>query len=132
MIENYFNDIIQKINVNDLLDQWTLRITIYLGTSLYDKGIGIPKRGSLYQNQRVKEVYIYISLPSDGEISWGYRKKRFIETFYKIMDSKYNKTIPVDYDNYRNIAEYIEDSIKIGLTAMFKNGITLKKHKIKL
>jgi phage regulator Rha-like protein len=131
MIENYFNDIVQKICINDLLNQWTLKTSIYLGTSLYDKGIGIPKRGNLYQNEMVKQVYIHISLPSDGEIGWGYRKNRFIERFSK-MNPKYCKIIPVDYDNYKNMAEYIEDSIKTGLTVMFKDGITLKSKKIKL
>jgi hypothetical protein len=129
-IQNYFNGIVNDIKVNELIDDWKLEVKIYLGGVSYDNRISIYKRGFTYINDKCKEISIRISLPSVEEISWGINKERFRNKL-GIKNEKY-RIILVEYNNYKNMSEYIEDNIKKSIKELFFEGITLKKHKIKI
>jgi hypothetical protein len=129
-IQNYFDEIVKNTKTNELFEEWKLEIKVYLGGALYDNCIGIYKRGFTYVKDKCKEVSIRISLPSIDEIDWGIDKKRFMKN--SIKNSRMNKIIPVEYNKYKNMSEYIEDSIKKSISNLFIDGITLKGQKIKL
>jgi hypothetical protein len=129
-MQNYFSGIVNNIKVNELINDWKLEVRIYLGGALYDNRIIIYKRGFTYINDKCKEVSIRISLPSAEQISWGINKERFKDKL-KIKNEKC-KIILVEYNNYKNMPEYIEDNIKKSIKELFLEGITLKKHKIKI
>ena len=129
-IQNYFNEVVKSIKTNELLDDWTLDVRIYLGGALYDNCIGICKTGITYIKDKCREITIYISLPSSGEISWGFDKKRF--KLNSIKNNKAIQIIPVEYSKYENMPDYIEENIKKSINELFLKGVTVKKIKFKI
>ena len=130
--ETYFQNLTKEIIVDYSIDDWTLSIIIYLGGAMNKKEIAIYKRGITYLNDKEKEVSIRISLPTNDEINWGIAKKyRFNKYANRKTDSGFT-ILPVDYNQFKNMTDYIESSIKLSLERLFTDGITLKGHKIKI
>ena len=129
-IQNYFNEIVNKIKTNELFDDWELEIRINIGGSLNDNCISIYKKGITYTKDKCKYVPICISLPCINEINWGVDKKRFVKK--NSIKNDLTKIILVDYSKYTNMSEYLEDNIKKSIMELFKDGITLKKYRIKI
>jgi len=126
LIIEYLSNITGEINDNSFPD-WTLRFTLF-----FSKGerIGIYKRGNIYPSDKEKELTIIIPIPTNDECSWGIDKKRFAKR-PPIVDKNF-KFLPVDYEKFENLKDYIVDSAKNGIKIMLEDGITLKGTKFKI
>jgi hypothetical protein len=131
-IEMYFQNISEQISVDDSLYDWTLSIEIILGGAIGEKEIIIGKRGITYSADKEKYIAIRISLPAKDEVSWGIEKKHRFNKFAKRTSGKNCTIIPVDYNQFNTMTDYIESSIKLSLMRLFTDGITLKGQIIKL
>jgi len=132
VIEAYFQDLVKDIKVDNSINDWTLFVDIYLGGAMNRKEIAIGKRGITYINTNEKAVSIRISLPTKEEIDWGITKKHRFNEYAKRNNDNGFTIIPVDYNQFENMTDYIESSIKLALMRMFIDGISLKKQKIKI
>lgn len=132
IIENYFGDITKNIKVDSSIFEWKILFTVYLGGAPSSKEIQIFKRGFTYLNEKEKQISIRIDLPTSDEAKWGIvDKRRYNEHAKRRSDTGFT-LIPVDYNKYDNMKDYIEDSIKIALRRALTDGITLKAQKIKI
>ncbi len=131
-IETYFNDLTKDIKVDNSIDDWILSIRIYLGGAMNEKEIAIGKRGVAYLIDKEKEVYIRISLPTSDEINWGITKRHRFNEYSKRKTDKGITVMPVDYNQFKNMTDYIENSIKLALKRALADGITLKGQTIKI
>lgn len=131
-IETYFQNLIGQIKVDDSINNWTLSIEISLGGAIGEKEICIGKRGITYLADKEKFIGINISLPVKEEISWGIAEKHRFNEYAKRKSDKGVIVVPVDYSQFKDMADYVESSIKLSLRVIFTNGITLKGYKIKL
>ena len=113
MVENYFSDLVNGIQTDEALDDWTLTVVLYIGTYLGASHISIP-------------------LPCSKTVRWGVKKKeRFTG---KTPDESYrrnNRLLPVYFAKYDTMGTYIEDNIRIALLNLFEVGFTLKGYKVK-
>lgn len=129
MIDDYFFNLVNNIQVDDALSDWTLTVQVFIGTYLGDNHLVIGKRGITYTATKEKYISIRIPLPYYKVARWGIEKKfRFCS--YPVSEEK-NQFIPVDFTQYNDIGIYLEDMIKSGLLNLFEIGFTLKGYKIK-
>lgn len=131
-VETYFQDLTERIKVDDSINDWTLSIEISLGGAIGEKEIWIGKRGITYAADKEKLMVINISLPIQEEISWGIVEKHRFNEYAKRRSDKGITVIPVDYAQFEDMTDYVECSIKLSLKRVFTDGVTLKGHKIKL
>jgi len=132
MVENYFSDLVNGIQTDEALDDWTLTVVLYIGTYLGANHISIWKHGITDTTTKEKVLTIGIPLPCSKTIRWGVKKKeRFTG---KIPDENYrrnNRLLPVYFAKYDTMGTYIEDNIRIALLNLFEVGFTLKGYKVK-
>ena len=131
-IELFFHDLTKNIKVDNSIDDWTLSIVIILGGAMNEKEIAIYKRGFTYINDKERSVSVRIPLPTSEQASWGISKKHRFNEYTKRKTDNGFTILPVDYDQFNNMTDYIESSIKLSLMRLFKDGITLKRGKIKI
>ena len=115
MVEGYFSDLVNGIQTDEALDDWTLTVVLYIGTYLGANHISIWKHGitDTVTKEKVK------------------KKGRFTG---KIPDESFrrnNRLLPVNFAKYDNMGTYIEDNIRIALLNLFEVGFTLKGYKVK-
>ena len=132
MVENYFSDLVNGIQTDEALDDWTLTVVLYIGTYLGANHISIWKHGITDTATKEKVLTIGIPLPCSKIVRWGVKKKgRFTG---KIPDESFrrnNRLLPVNFAKYDNMETYIEDNIRIALLNLFEVGFTLKGYKVK-
>ncbi|MCS2763905.1 Imm9 family immunity protein [Bacteroides ovatus] len=132
MVEGYFSDLVNGIQTDEALDDWTLTVVLYIGTYLGANHISIWKHGITDTVTKEKVLTIGIPLPCSKTIRWGVKKKgRFTG---KIPDESFrrnNRLLPVNFAKYDNMETYIEDNIRIALLNLFEVGFTLKGYKVK-
>ena len=116
MVEGYFSDLVNGIQTDEALDDWTLTVVLYITDTV----------------TKEKVLTIGIPLPCSKTIRWGVKKKgRFTG---KIPDESFrrnNRLLPVNFAKYDNMETYIEDNIRIALLNLFEVGFTLKGYKVK-
>ena len=131
-VEGYFSDLVNGIQTDEALDDWTLTVVLYIGTYLGANHISIWKHGITDTVTKEKVLTIGIPLPCSKTIRWGVKKKgRFTG---KIPDESFrrnNRLLPVNFAKYDNMETYIEDNIRIALLNLFEVGFTLKGYKVK-
>ena len=131
-VEGYFSDLVNDIQTDEALDDWTLTVVLYIGTYLGANHISIWKHGITDTVTKEKVLTIGIPLPCSKTIRWGVKKKgRFTG---KIPDESFrrnNRLLPVNFAKYDNMGTYIEDNIRIALSNLFEVGFTLKGYKVK-
>ena len=108
MVEGYFSDLVNGIQTDEALDDWTLTVVLYIGTYLGANHISIWKHGITDTVTKEKVLTIGIPLPCSKTIRWG-----------------------VNFAKYDNMGTYIEDNIRIALLNLFEVGFTLKGYKVK-
>ena len=122
MVENYFSDLVNGIQTDEALDDWTLTVVLYIGTYLGASHISIRKHGITDTATKEKVLTIGIPLPCSKTVRWGVKKKeRFTG---KTPDESY-------FAKYDTMGTYIEDNIRIALLNLFEVGFTLKGYKVK-
>ena len=130
-IQSYFYDLVKPIKIDSSIDDWRLKVIVTIGGAMGEKYICMAKRGVTYPKTKEMEFYTSIPMPTNKEVTWGIVKKHRFNKYAK-ADEKYHILIPVDYNHYESMADYLETNIRIVLVQVFKRGITLKGHKIKL
>ena len=120
MVEGYFSDLVNGIQTDEALDDWTLTVVLYIGTYLGANHISIWKHGITDTVTKEKVLTIGIPLPCSKTIRWGVKKK-----------GRFTGKIPVNFAKYDNMETYIEDNIRIALLNLFEVGFTLKGYKVK-
>ena len=126
----FFDNLTKNIKVHVSISDWKLLFMIYLGGALGTGEIQIYKRGFTYPNDKEKEISIRIDLPTSDETKWGIIDKRRYDSYAKRKNDTGFTIIPVDYSQYENMKDYIEDSIKIALKQVLSDGISLKGQKV--
>ena len=130
-IELFFQDLTKSIKVDNSINDWKLLVRVTIGGAMNENNIAITKRGITYSQTKEKEVFIAIPMPTNEIVNWGIAKKHRFNKFVKPTE-KYNVLIPVDFNMYENMTDYLETNIRFGLEQLFKQGITLKKCKINI
>ena len=75
MVENYFSDLVNGIQTDEALDDWTLTVVLYIGTYLGASHISIRKHGITDTTTKEKVLTIGIPLPCSKTVRWGVKKK---------------------------------------------------------
>ena len=132
MVEGYFSDLVNGIQTDEALDDWTLTVVLYIGTYLGANHISIWKHGITDTVTKEKVLTIGIPLPCSKIVRWGVKKKeRFTG---KMPDENYrrnNRLLPVYVAKYDTMGTDIEDNIRIALLNLFEVRFTLKGYKVK-
>lgn len=133
MIGDYFSNLVDDIQMDSALADWTFTIIIHVGTYWGAKDIRIGKRGIIYTDTKEKVLTIGIPLPYHKTVGWGVeKKKRFAAKIPDPSKDKNVRLIPVDFTKYDDMGSYIEDTIKIALQSLFEVGFTLKGCEVRL
>jgi len=132
MIENYFSDLVNDIQTDETLEEWTLTVVLYIGTYLGDSHISIWKHGLIDMATKEKVMTISIPLPCTKTVRWGVKKKeRFTSKTPAENHRKNYRLLPVYFTRYDDMETYIENSTRTALSNLFEVGFTLKGCKIK-
>ena len=126
----YFKQLTKNIPVDDKLSEWKLHTTIFLGGIFNSKSILIIKRGVVYPAQKIKEITIHITLPTREEAFWGISERTRFNEYIKDY-KKHSHVLPVDYQKFESLTEYIQESTKTALAFIFRKGIAINGQKIK-
>jgi hypothetical protein len=128
-IKGEVDNILGKVE-NKLLDDWEIQFIFRYNTV---KQLLIYTRGKSYSKEKYKEITIHIPIPSTDEVDWGVRKEQ--EVYDKnhldnIIDNFYR--LDVDFKLYKDVHDYIIDSMRTAIKYCLTNGITINGVKLKI
>lgn len=124
-LNNYTNEIIEGINIQDLGD-WKLLIAI---TSRATNGVGVFKRVKRYPSNKEFEVSISIPIPNEKQAPYGISNAN--DAFYLELNDKNFYILEPKFESYNTLSQYLIKSSKLAMDLAFMNGFTCNGKKIK-
>jgi hypothetical protein len=114
----------------EVQDDWEIQFIFRFNTI---KQLLLYTRGKSYTKERYKEITIHIPIPSKDEIDWGVRKEQEIYDKNHLDNIIGNfDRIDVDYQLYRDMHHYINDSMRRTITHCLAKGFTINGVKLKI
>lgn len=133
-IYNYINKIngIVESDVNGkCYSDWT--ICFYF---IYTKSseMLVNKKGNVIRSIKNRDYIIILPIPDDKEISWGIKRSKFpcnMTNNKNPNDKKNFIKLPVKYDNFSNMKNYVTYYAKMAIISLLNNGLIIEGKKIK-
>jgi len=121
-IKGEVDDVLSKVE-NRLLDDWEIQFIFRYNTV---KQLLIYTRGKSYNKEKYKEITIHIPIPSKDEADWGVRKEQEIydKNHLDNMIDNFDR-LDVDFELFKDMHDYIIDSMRRAIKYCFTKGITI-------
>lgn len=128
-IKDEVDDVLSQFE-NKPLDDWEIQFIFSYNTV---KQLLIYTRGKSYSKEKYKEITIHIPIPSKNEADWGVRKEQEIYDKYH-LDSIIDNfdRLDVDFKLYKDMHNYIIDSMRKAIKYCLTKGITINGVKLKI
>jgi hypothetical protein len=120
------DQILKKIIIKDLED-WKIEFkVIFSGV----KKIVIYTRMPSNKKEKNKIIIIHIPIPSIKNIDWGVQDNQYMNS-NSSPDAKNVAFLEVDFKEFDNRTDYINDSIRRAVKFCFEDGFTMNGVKVK-
>lgn len=124
-IKKYVDEISEKTNISEI-GKWT--VVVYMSFNSAEH-IGAFKRVRTYPSDFEKEMTILVPIPRLTQAKYGLPDANFFRAVD--MNEKNWHLISPNFDDYKNLDEYIISASKRGIDEAFRVGITVDGKKLK-
>ncbi|ALI98517.1 Imm9 family immunity protein [Rufibacter tibetensis] len=110
--------ILRQITFENLQD-WEIEFR-----GAYGKGekIRVYKKTRSYTTDKIKLIVIHIPIPINTIVPWGVEESQQVDLTIPKNSERYFDVLPVDYNSFSNINDYLLDSFRRGIEHSFKDG----------
>ena len=125
-LELEINTILDKYAIVEL-NEWEIEFIAIYGN--LDQ-IYVCRKNKSQTNTKSKEIVVHIPIPNKNNSDWGVRANQIVKSNFS-NKNKYCEAIEIDFRNYSDIYEFINDCMRKAIKHTFEQGFTINNIKIK-